>query len=307
MRKVWILLFSLLLAGNYVNAKEKVVETSGKEPKWIYSVEKEFIIVSAESDNLEEAKNKCMLQIKKQILASVAENVQSQSQLSTSEVGVNGHYDIMETYASMVETKSAQIPFLSEVSITKAEDFYWEKIKKDKNAYTYRYHLKYPFSHFDLGRMVTDFEIKEQALDSQLAGFAADDFSTYTSVEQMVARLQEIRMYKASLIEGDSRVERAQRVERVYGEYIRTIQLRLVSVSREELVFTPYFREKALTMQSQPKLKSNCLTNIQYRNHGTECIVTYDFGTGCNEDEQNYLDISFNVGGNKVKNRFTIK
>ncbi|MCQ2324437.1 MAG: hypothetical protein MJZ53_06320 [Paludibacteraceae bacterium] len=305
MRKLCICLFSLLLCSACMTAKVKVVETSGKAPKWIYAVEQEYIIVSAESASLEDAKNKCMLQVKKQILASVAENVQSSSAMDTREIGVNGKYSIMEQYASMVETKSAQIPFLSEVSITKAEGFYWEKLKNDKE-YSYRYHIKYPFGKFDLLRMVDDFQSKERALDNQLADFVADDFSQYTSVEQMIARVQELKLFKASLMEGDSRLERCQNVERVYGEYIRSIQLRLIRISKEELVFSANFREKALTMAAQPKLKSNCLSNIQYQSRGTECVVTYDYAT-CTDEQTNFIDVSFNVGGNKVKKRFTIQ
>ena len=305
MRKTFVLLAMLILTMGYAFAKEKVVETSGKTPKWIYAVEQGYIIVSAESESLEEAKNKCMLQVKKQILSSVAESVQAESTLNTHEVGVNGTYSIMDQYASIIETKSAQIPFLSEVSISKAEGFYWEKLK-NKKVYSYRYHLKYPFGQFDLVRLVDDFQSKERALDNQLADFAADDFSKYTSVEQMMVRLQELKLFKASLLEEDSRFERCKSVERVYGEYIRSIQLRLIQSNREGLVFTANFREKTLSMVAPPKFKSNCLTNIQYRSLGAECVVMFDYST-CTDEQQTYIDVSFNIGGNKVKNRFVIK
>ncbi len=303
--KKWLFLMAFAAVVSTVGAKDKVVETSGKQPKWIYAVEKEYLIVSAESESLEEAKSKCMVTIKKQILASVAENVEAQASLNTFEQEKNGQYDMMQTYASMVETKSAKIPFLCEVSISKAEDFYWEKIK-NKKVYRYRYHLKYPFGKFDLARMVDAFQSGEDAINNQLKDFAADDFSSYTSVEQMTARIQALRLFKATLLEEDKRLEQVERIERVYGEYIRSIQLSLVSIDREEVVFVPTFRGKELTMKAQPKMKSNCLTNMQFTNRGTQCVVAYD-STDCAESEKNYIDISFNIGGNKVKNRFTVK
>lgn len=306
MRKVCILIAAFLTTWAYACAGEKVVDDSGKRPKWLYAAEKEYIIVSAESANLEEAKDKTMLQVKKHILASIAENVKSTANLNTREQGVNGKYTILENYESAIETQSALIPFLSEVSITKAEDYYWEKIKNGKE-FTYRYHLKYPFSKFDLMRMSDEFLEHERELDEKLAAFAADDFTSYKSTEEMVQQLQQLRLFKASLMDGDSRHSTCLRIEKVYNDYLKSIQLRLISANKEQLVFTLYFGDNRISTRVQPKLTSNCLGNIQFLPRGEECVVTYDYHTACYEDEENYLDVALILVGNKIKNRFIVK
>lgn len=306
MRKLAVIFMACLTGCAFACAGEKVVDDSGKKPKWLYAAEKEYIIVSAESANLEEAKEKAMLHVKKNILASIAENVRSTSNIDTREQGVNGKYTILENYESAIETKSALIPFLSEVSITKAEDFYWEKIKKGKE-FTYRYHLKYPFSKFDLMRMSDEFLEHERELDNKLAAFAEDDFTSYKSTEEMVQQLQNLRLFKASLMEEDGRRNTCQRVEKAYIDYLKNIQLRLISVNKQELVFAPYFGDNKLSTRVQPKLSSNCLGDLQFVPRSNECVVTYDFQTACYADEENYLDVVLTLAGNKIKNRFIVK
>lgn len=307
MKKVLFIALVLLTGATYVQAGEKVVESSGKQPKWVYAAEQEYIIVSAESADIEEAKEKCMTIVKKQIIASIAENVRSSSSINTNEQGVNGKYNIIEEYQSVVETQSALVPFLNEVGISKAEGYYWEKIKKDKNAYTYRYHLKYPFSKFDLMRMSDEFLDREQKLDEQLAAFAKDDFTSYKSVEEMTAQLRQLRIFKSTLMERDPRRATCANIEKAYADNIKSITLRLISVNKQQLVYAPYFGENRLTTNIQPRLSSNCLGDMQYMSRGGECIVKYDFQTACYEGEENWLDVTLNVLNNKIKNRFIVK
>lgn len=308
MKKVLFIASLLLTSSMYLLAAgEKVVESSGREPKWVFGTEQDYIIVSAESADNEEAKEKAMTKVKKQIIAAIAENVRSSSTISTSEHNVNGKFDIIEDYESVVETQSALIPFLSEVGINKAEDYYWEKIKKDKNEYYYRYHLKYPFSKFDLMRMLDDFLEREAKLDAQIEEFSKDDFTSYTTVEQMNGQLNKLRMFRSTLMEHDPRRGTCANIEKVYSGFIRSIVLRLVSVNKQELIYAPYFGEKKLSTNVQPKLSTNCLTNLQYVPRNGQCVVTYDFETACYDDEENWLEVILPLPGNKLKNRFIVK
>lgn len=308
MKKALFVAFVLLTGCAYLQAGgEKVVDSSGRQPKWVFGTEQEYIIVSAESANVEEAKEKAMTKVKKQIIASIAENVRSTSKINTQEIGVNGKYDYMEQYESAVETESALIPFMSEVGISQVEDSYWEKIKKDKNTYFYRYHIKYPFSRFDLMRMSDEFLQREEQLDAQLDAFAKDDFTGYSSTEEMVQQLQQLRIFKGTLMERDPRRQSCANIEKAYTGYIKSVTLRLVSVTRSELVYAPYYGEKRLSTSLQPKLASNCLGNLQYVPRGGQCVVTYDFDTACYADEENYLEVTLNLLNNKIKNKFIVK
>ena len=299
-------LCSLFLAPCMAGNNEKVVDKSGKQPKWVYSSGKDYLTVSAEAADIQTAKDKAMIQLKKQILNSIAENVKSFSSINTLEQGVNGKYEILEEYANVVETQSALIPFLSEVSPSKVEEYYWEKIKRGKN-YTYRYHIKYPFTQFDLMRMSDEFLTQEREINKKLADFSNDNFTTYSSVEEMVQRLQDVRLLRASLMEQDARRTTCQNIEKVYNGYLKAITIRLLSVDKKELVYAPYFGEKQLTTTIQPKLESNCLSDMQFVPRNGKCVVTYDFETSCYEGEENNIIITLNIAGNKIKNTFIVK
>ncbi len=302
---ITIILCSLFVLPTFAGG-EKVVDKSGKQPKWVYASGSDFITVAAEAGDLQDAKDKAMIQVKKQILNSIAENVKSAAAVATQERGVNGKYNLLEEYSSLVETESALIPFLSEVSIAKAEDFFWEKIKRGKD-YLYRYHIKYPFSQFDLMRMSDEFLTKEREIDQKITDFSKDDFTSYTSIEQMVQRLQELKLFRASLMEQDKRRVNCQNIEKVYNGYLKAIAIRLISVNKQELVYSPYFGEKQLSTTIQPKLNSNCLSDLQFVPRNGKCVVTYDFQTACYDGEENFLEIVLTIAGNKVKNTFIVK
>ena len=285
---------------------DKVVDKSGKQPKWVYSSGADYITVAAEANDLQTAKDKAMVQVKKQILNSIAESVKSNSTISTQERGVNGKFSVIEEYANLVETEGALIPFLSEVSIAKAEEYYWEKIKRGKE-YFFRYHIKYPFNQFDLMRMSDEFLTKEREINQKMTEFSKDNFTSYTSVEQMTQRLQELRLFRTSLMEQDPRRINCQNIEKVYNGYLKAIAIRLISVNKQELVYAPYFGETQLTTTLQPKLNSNCLGDMQFVPRNGKCVVTYDFHTACYDGEENFLEIVLNIAGNKIKNTFIVK
>lgn len=307
MKKLFIILCAALtVLPTFAGNNEKVVDKSGRQPKWVFSTGKDYITVSAEGADIQSAKDKAMTQVKKQILSSIAESVQSSSSINTREQGVNGKYNILEEYNNLVETKGALIPFLSEVSEAKVEEYYWEKLKRGK-SYVYRYHIKYPFNQFDLMRLSDEFLTHEREINQKLDDFSKDNFTSYNSVEEMIQRVQEVRMLRASLMEQDPRRATCQNIEKVYNGYLKTIVIRQLSINRQQLVFAPFYGEKQLTTTIQPKLESNCLNDMQFVPQNGKCIVTYDYQTSCYDGEQNDITVTLNIAGNKVKNTFIVK
>lgn len=309
MKKLLLILFSLsyLTAWGFCAGGEKVVESSDRHaPKWIYGMEKDYIIVSAQAATIEDARDKAMLQVKKEILSSIAERVKSESHLTNEELSKDGSYQTLTRYVEQINTKSSNIPMLQEVSVAKAEAYYWEKLKRDKQ-YFYRYHIKYPFSKLELYRMVDNFQMQEAQLDSQLESFRTDNFTSYTTVEAMVQRISDLKIYESGLQEDDERRNICKSIMTAYNKYILEITLRQIDADRDQLTFAPYFGERRLTTNMIPKLRSNCLTALQYSTVGGECRVTYDYNAGCYPDEQNWLEVTLTVSGKKIKNTFYIK
>lgn len=303
------LLFILFLGGSVLSSlacSAKVIESSQKRaPKWLYGIETGYLIVSAESGDLETAKAKAMTSVKQQIVNAIAEKVQATSQTLTQELEANGTYSTMELYSTMVETESANIPFLSQVTIANATDYYWEKIRdKQKNEF-YRYHIKYPFSRLDQMEMVDAFERQEAAINAKIEAFQQDDFSSYTSVEQMVDQATALRTFQATLLEKDVRRSTCDKILRGYKHYIEQLTIQAQEVTRERTIYRVYAGDRQLTCNIKPYLRSKCLTKMNFQPIGQDCVVTYDY-SDCFKDEQNYIDITLTILGKKINNRFFI-
>ena len=301
-------LCSLLLVPFYAFAGgEKVVDKSGKEPKWVNGMQEDFLIASGEGKSIEDARDKAMLSIKAEIASSIATNVKSSASHYTSETESNGKFDLKSVFLKQIETKTANIPYLNEISANKAEDYYWEKIKVSKDEFKYRYHIKYRFTKLDLMRMVDEFKESEARINKKLQEFADDDFKGYKSVEEMEKRTTALKTFQESLMEEDDRRKTCSTVMDAYRKYFAQISIRPIEITKEEAVFAPYYGENKLSTQKKPQLKTNCLTELQFFSSGDECRVTYDYNTACYPDEQNWLEVGFTFGGKKVSNKFYVK
>ncbi|HCS86978.1 MAG TPA: hypothetical protein DIW30_00620 [Bacteroidales bacterium] len=135
--------FSFALLG----ANEKVVDRSARHaPDWLYGMQKNYIITTSEGSTIDIARDLAMQSVKERILTAVAEHVESEAQTSLTETTHNGDIETLTIFSKQIASHSAYIPFLNDVSEAHAEDYYWEKIQKDKNTFYYRYNIKYPFS-----------------------------------------------------------------------------------------------------------------------------------------------------------------
>ena len=308
MKKILLLSFVLLtLPALACAGGDKVVETSQKKtPKWVNGMEKGYIIESGTAASLDDAKDKAMLEVKKEILNSIVTNIKSESTMTQTELEHNGVFTTVNYYMSQINTKSVTVPYLSEISASKAEEFYWEKLKRDKEIF-YRYHIKYPFSELDLFRLADEFKMREAKLDKQMQSFVQDDFSTYTSVEQMTNRISELKAFETTLVPEDDRHQTCKEVLNKYNKYLSDIYLRQLETDHNQLTFAPYFGEHRLTTNLKVQLKTNCLSEMQYSTVGGVCRVTYNYSAGCYDDEQNWLEVIMTINGKKIKSTFYVK
>ncbi|NCA80032.1 MAG: hypothetical protein EOM76_07605 [Sphingobacteriia bacterium] len=302
--KKLIFIFSLLIP-LCAFAGEKVVDKSSRQPKWVNGLEKDFLIVAGTGSTLETAKETALLQIKKQVLSAVAERVETESSLNVREITIEGVPDIRTQFLSEIKTRGANMPFLQEVTLSKASDFYWEKIKKNKE-YFYRYHVKYPFSTFDLSKLMDVFESREMSLNLQLQEFIDEDFEEITAVEDISDKIAEVKVFQKGLLDGDSRFNVCASIISRYNKIYDNIFLKLESVSREQLVYGIYLGNKRLVTTLKPQFKSNCLTQMAYDIDGSVMEVSYSYES-CYEDESNYLEVIYKFGLKKVSNQFFVR
>lgn len=303
-----ILAFVFLSISCISCAAVKVIESSTRPaPKWAYGAEEGFLIVSAEASDPETAKNKAFNAIKKQMVNSIAETVHSSSYRVSEEVEVNNIYTSMDMYKEQVATESANVPFLSHVTLAKVADFYWEhKQDKKEGIDFYVYHLKYPFSRADQEELVAKFEAQEAEINNKIKAFQNEDFSTYTSVEQMVEQATAVRTFQSSLMENDTRRKTCDHILRGYKANVEQLSIRAISVDREKTLYELYYGDQKMDCNIRPYLRTKCLQKMDWQVKDGVAIVTYDYSS-CDPDEQNYIDITITILGKKINHRFYVQ
>ncbi|HOT13456.1 MAG TPA: hypothetical protein PK252_01735, partial [Bacteroidales bacterium] len=162
---------------------QKVLDKSGKRPNWVNGVVKDYIIVTASGETAESAQSNALLKVKERIISAVAENVQTSSDYYRGDKTENGISTFIENFETSTRTKSADIPYLKGISLSKAEEFYWEKVSENNKTRFY-YHLKYPFSEMELKSLIVDFDMADKQLTLELEQII-DSSQNITSLEQI--------------------------------------------------------------------------------------------------------------------------
>ncbi len=87
-----------ILAGNSFGQKTKVLDKNKKRPDWVNGIVKDYIIAVGSGENIEAAQDKALLRVKENIITSIAENIQTSSNIYQSEKTANGVTSIIDNY-----------------------------------------------------------------------------------------------------------------------------------------------------------------------------------------------------------------
>lgn len=289
-------------------AQFKVVEKSSKKaPAWYQQIEADYLIVSAQEYTLEAAQKACMMEVKRQIIQAVAQNI-SFAETSSLQQTLSGEEiaEFVDTYSSSTDVKTATVPFVQGISLSKVEDFYWEKLENKQNHEVYyNYTIKYPFTQLELKKLVRDFEERDQQYEAQL-----------TELEQHLNEIQSIEDIQASILKiaplkeyffDNVRRQRAQALEKSYRELYNMIAIQGYSSKVGEYVCQFYLQGKPIAISTIPKLKSDCASQLSAfsANDGKEIHIVYN-ADDCLETEENTIEAIFRIGGKAVSHKIYI-
>jgi hypothetical protein len=297
-------------------AGEKVLESSSrKAPDWVYGMASDYIITTAEGSTMEIARTLAMQAVKERIVSSVAEHVEAEVSMLMKETTTDSDISAYTDFSKQIRSKSADIPFINNISEANVEDYYWEKVQLDKKTIVYRYNIKYPFSSLQIRLIISDFkkyqeELKEKArtLEYQISNFASDDFTQYNTVEEMLSAVNKLELFIKSLPQDDTKNSKTcAAIMQNYKKMISSIQVRTIEVTREYADIELYYGSKRITYDMAPKMSSNCLTELSYIPKDNCGRITYNFEYGCYEDEQNSLNITYTIIGKKINHTLYIK
>lgn len=268
--------------------KTKVLECQPKKkPKWVNSLVKDYIIVVASSSSLEDAQEKALIKVKEHIISSVADNIASTSEHSLTENIKTGDMSITETYKVVTKTRAADIPFIKGISLNQVEEYYWEKVKESNGTTNYYYHIKYPFSEFQLKKLIMEYERADRQLTEQLNGLIAKIEET-NSIEELIQTHTEIKTLSKSFIDVDTRKSQSNVAMSKISQMLKNVSIETINATLGEIRFSLILGDKVMTTTAQPKAKSDCARITNIKANGNEWVVNYTYDE-CYDDPNNKI------------------
>lgn len=302
MKNVILLVLSalLLFSAESFSQKIKVLDKSGKTPKWVNGIEKEYIIVCGSGNSVDAAQDNALLKIKERIVGSIAENISTSNEYYRGDKSVNGVSNVIENFETSTKTKSADISYIKGISLTKAEEYYWEKVSEDKQIRFY-YHVKYPFPEFELKKMVMDFEKADFELTMEL-NTLFEEIEKYSSIEEINQGLISLTALSKTFI--DQRKAKADVGIAKLSEMLKSVTISTIQNNLGEIRYQLKIGEKPIASAQKPKVTSNCATITDISGSPNEWVIKYDY-SGCYDNPANSVVVAYQFGNN-LKKSFNI-
>lgn len=283
-------------------AQIKVVEKSSKrQPSWVNGIEKDYVIVVGTGETIQDAQQNALTVVKERIVSSVAENVKTRSEMKVEESSVNNVSQFLEKFASQTTTESGKVPFLQGISLSKVEEFYWEKTEnKDTRAIRFNYHLKYPFPEFELKKLVSDFKMRDRELTEQLESLLGmvDKVSSTDEIEKNIGELKILSDYFM-----DGRKDKCSLGITRYRSLLNSIELVELESGLGELKYGLRLSNRFITTSDKPKVRSECARITSTLNNPDHTLIKYDYDN-CYEDPENNILVTYRFGNTTVEKPF---
>ncbi len=300
MKRCLVLLSALLLTVSVADAQTKVLEKSSKKvPEWLGTAPDEYLIVSVVASSLGEAQTKTQEEIVERIITAVATNVNVSTRNEMSEENYNGDIVSKEKYARLSQMKTANLPFIKDVSMSEVEDVYWVKLqdKKTKKEY-YEYSVKYPFPDRKRKQLIAEFERIDAEKNAQ-----------YKALEQKINAIEDIDEIKAGIMQlesleayffDDVRLSQAKGLKARYKDLYNNISVTGMFVSPGKYQCQVLLNGFPVKVSATPKVTSNCAGQLGVSPADGAFVVTYD-AVDCLPEEENIIKILFKINGKKYE------
>lgn len=289
------LLFSMVTFAQY-----KVTESSERRmPSWVGSVEHGYLCVSGTGSSLEDARSAALAELKSQIAESVAVLVISDTRYQSSSTESNGMSQFSQNMESDIRTKSAKLPFINEISLSKAKGYYWEeRYFKDTRATEYLYAIRYPFSDLDLKMLVAEYQEHEKRLNEQLAKFELM-LEQMTSIEDINRTISDLKAFQAEFMTEDPRFEKVNFLIHEYKHLFDAISIAAVQTQKGVIACVLMLQDREISTRQRPTLKSNCAAKMSASFEGNTILIKYD-DFPCYEEDENYIEVRISTGTSKT-------
>lgn len=294
-----VLLFlccSLLLFAQFT-----VIEKNGKKPNWTMELEKGFVVGIGAGMTIQQAQDNAILNVKAQIVSSVADNIVSTSELKNAEITTDKVSHQFQSYSSLITSKSGKQNYLMGISKLNVSDSYWEKrMDKQTKDISYQYFVKYPFSSTELSQLVYEFKQKDQELTDELEK-TIGKLQTFSTIEEILdAQATLASLYDAFI---DQRKTKAQIAIDKCNTLLASVIIRNEESILGNLRYALYVNNKRVSTSARPIISAPCAI-VEDKKLGTEiCELHYRYDE-CYGDVDNKIKVVYTFGASKSERTF---
>lgn len=243
--------------------KEKIVERSAKKaPEWIGKSNTDYFSVSATAETLEKAKEQCLNEIRQHIISTIAVNITAAEQLMQQSYSSNTLKDALTQYTSQVDTRSAQMPFLTGISLSNAKDVYWERrmVKSDKR-YFYIYHVYYPFSEYERADAIAQFKRLDSEYEHKLV-VLENKYREFTNLDYIREAIAELNSLSGYFFDS-ARLARVEALRKAFNNCLADVVVEEGAHGVKQINYTLSLHGRKVTTSRKPTFSSNYADNIK--------------------------------------------
>jgi hypothetical protein len=296
---VW-LLTALFFWTEAFAQKERVVEASSKKrPAWIGKSDATHFAVTEVGGELSEASDKCMASIRQYIISAVAVNVSSTELMTTRQISSDALITVMSDYSSELMTEAAKLPYLSNISLSNAEDIYWERIyNKKSKTYRYEYSVLYPFTEQTRRQLIAAFVAIDDAKQAEYERLRAE-LMTITHIDRIPQAINELDGL-ANYFFDSTRKGEVETLRRNYLALYRALSIEVESQALGSCVYSLRLDGRRVTTSRQPRLTSESAIEMVVKPYRDNLyMLTYD-PEYAPASEINTMVIEYTFGGTRV-------
>jgi hypothetical protein len=260
------------------------------------SMERGSIIGIGNGLTIEDAKANALVNVKAQIVTSVADYISASSVSKSEEITADKFTQLYQSYSDVITTQSGKRDYLQGISAAKVDDFYWEKSadKKTKEV-KFQYFVKYPFTTFDLEELVADFRAKDEQLTSEM-NKALDLLDEFTSVEEIIQAQSQLGKLMEIFI--DERKAKCQTGIEKSKALLASVYIGNAGSELGVVRYSLKVGEKAIRCAKKPAINSNCARIGDKKLGEYVCEVTYLYDE-CYNEPGNNIKVSYSFSNNK--------
>lgn len=288
-----ILIVGVLLIHIDAQSKEKIIDKSGKKPKWVKAEQTELLRVQVKSQTLFEAKRKAKELFKKSLNTAIVHHLGAKND-SLKKIRIS---NFINEYP-WANVKGPAYSNIVGVHDTLLSSFYWEKYRLSKGGYLFHYRALYNCSNQEMEKIAKQF----QSLDTKIT----------TRLEPIKRKIDENNSIAWMFAAKDTLFSILEVAPPNYHGIIHSlieniqkkfelVQLNIQQTEKTSIKFQVSINDVVIPIDAKPKVSSTCakMKNVTYDN--TSCTFEFDSRYCIEQDTESGFKVDLGSGNHFLR------